>query len=57
MLIVEITNTAFLYVLGSIFQVVQTQTKLAFSQKISQCILGSFGGTKYMVTGVKYVKE
>jgi HrpA-like RNA helicase len=30
---------------------------LAFSQKRSQCILGSFGGTKYMVTGVKYVKE
>jgi hypothetical protein len=25
-------------------------------QKRSQCILGSFGGTKYMATGVKYVK-
>jgi hypothetical protein len=32
-------------------------TQLAFSQKRSQCILGSFGGTKYMVTGIKYVKE
>jgi hypothetical protein len=30
---------------------------LAFSQKRSQCILGSFGGTKYIVTGVEYVKE
>ena len=27
------------------------------SQTRSQCIPGSFGGTKYMVTGVKYVKE
>jgi hypothetical protein len=31
--------------------------ELAFSQKRSQCILGSFGGTKYLVTDVKYVKE
>jgi hypothetical protein len=31
-----------------------TTAELAFSQKRSQCILGSFGGTKYMVTGVKY---
>jgi hypothetical protein len=30
---------------------------LAFSKKKSQCILGLFGGTKNMVTGVKYVKE
>jgi hypothetical protein len=28
-----------------------------YFQKRSQCILGSFGGTKYMATDVKYVKE
>jgi hypothetical protein len=39
-----------------IFQLVVSLYQLAFSQKRSQCILGSFGGTEYMVTGVKYVK-
>ena len=29
----------------------------ALSQKRSQCIPGSFEGTKYMEIGVKYVKE
>jgi hypothetical protein len=30
---------------------------ICLSQKRSRCILGSLGGSKYMVTGVKYVKE
>ena len=44
--------------LDSIWVSIFTLTVISlFSKEITVHILGSFGGTKYMETGIKYVKE
>jgi hypothetical protein len=41
----------------SIFTLMPLTVISLFSKEITVHILGSFGGTKYMETGIKYVKE